>query len=474
MTEWIEFTVVSGDTVNDPPTSHPDYKPTEDPNGDGGTGTGRTPVRLTLSNPQVYANGSNQPAQFINDANLPSDAFMITYKLNGQVVSEYSAAGYYQIEVKLNPLYEVDYELVSSNFMYIIMPGGGGTPNPNPTPGDGTGNNPTNGTIVSYVPIILSGVSGVLIVVFLIMSLNNLSAAKAAREKTKKLAAMSYSFAPAGLLGIVLGLSETNWWIIAGILMGLALIMAIFAFMTKGKKKRALEALEEEKERIAEEKEFAKEEKQRAEMRMMFAAMQQNVQQPQMNYGDMQNMIASAVSSLLPAMQQQMALPPAQDPNTYAPQPDYAARAENEELRAQLAKQQELLNQVLQNQQAQQAYDYEEEPEDDISWLGENDEVISLEESYGALSDEGKRAYYEIGSYIMNKPRTSQNDGRYAVLFKYRGRTVFKLAIKDDAPVLYYPTGSRRSEVRVCDAASLEVAKSMIDRTVMRVDSELN
>ena len=131
------------------------------------------------------------------------------------------------------------------------------------------------------------------------------------------------------------------------------------------------------------------------------------------------------------------------------------------------------MNQVLQNQQAQPAYDYEEEPEDDISWLGESDEVISLEESYGALSDEGKRAYYEIGSYIMNKPRTSQNDGRYAVLFKYRGRTVFKLAIKDDAPVLYYPTGSRRSEVRVYDAASLEVAKSMIDRTVISVDSRM-
>ena len=469
MTEWIEFTVVSGDTVNDPSTSHPDYKPTEDPNGDGGTGTGRTPVRLTLSNPQVYANGSNQPAQFINDANLPSDAFMITYKLNGQVVSEYSAAGYYQIEVKLNPLYEVDYELVSSNFMYIIMPGGGGTPNPNPTPGDGTGNNPTNGTIVSYVPIILSGVSGVLIVVFLIMSLNNLSAAKAAREKTKKLAAMSYSFAPISLLGIVLGLSETNWWIIAGILMGLALIMEIFAFMTKGKKKRALEALGEEEARIAEEKEYAR----REEMRMMFASMQQNVQQPQFNYealqGSIQGMISSTMQALLPAIQQVQALPPASPDAAYdKPALSSSSQAEIDRLHEQLAKQQELLNQVLQNQQNVPVY--EEEPVDDISWLGESDEMISLEESYGALSDEGKRAYYEIGSYIMNKPGTSQNDGRYAVLFKYRGRTVFKLAIKDDAPVLYYPMGNGRSEVRVYDAASLEMAKSMIDRTVMNVD----
>jgi hypothetical protein len=100
--------------------------------------------------------------------------------------------------------------------------------------------------------------------------------------------------------------------------------------------------------------------------------------------------------------------------------------------------------------------------------------MISLEESYGALSDEGKRAYYEIGSYIMNKPRTSQNDGRYAVLFKYRGKTVFKLCIKDDAPVLYYPLNGGRGEVRIADSASLGTAKSMIDRCVSAVDNELN
>ena len=474
-TEWLRFSIAATDTIIDPSNPNNPFYPSEKPSDPNvGDNTDKTRITVELASDTAQYTGGNLPVTVIC-GELPGDAFIIRYYTqDGQEVLSPSAVGVYRVVVSLSGAYSADYVIDgTTSFVYTITGGNGGD-TPNLNPGDGTGNNPSNGTIVSYVPVILSGVSAVLIVVFLIMSLNNLSAAKAAREKTKKLAAMSYSFAPISLLGIVLGLSETNWWIIAGILMGLALIMAIFAFMTKGKKKRALEALEEEKERIAEEKEFAKEEKQRAEMRMMFAAMQQNVQQPQMNYGDMQNMIASAVSSLLPAMQQQMALPPAQDPNTYAPQPDYAARAENEELRAQLAKQQELLNQVLQNQQAQQAYDYEEEPEDDISWLGENDEVISLEESYGALSDEGKRAYYEIGSYIMNKPRTSQNDGRYAVLFKYRGRTVFKLAIKDDAPVLYYPTGSRRSEVRVCDAASLEVAKSMIDRTVMRVDSELN
>ena len=74
----------------------------------------------------------------------------------------------------------------------------------------------------------------------------------------------------------------------------------------------------------------------------------------------------------------------------------------------------------------------------------------------------------------MNKPRTSQNDGRYAVLFKYRGRTIFKLCIKDDAPVLYYPLNGGRGEVQIADAASLEVAKGMIDRSVSVVDSELN
>ncbi len=369
-------------------------------------------------------------------------------------------------------------------------PNGGGNMGNN---GGNMGNTPSEGFILALIPIILSGISLVLIIVFAVMTLNYNSAAKAATDKAKRLAKISYSFAPAGLLAVTFGLSVSNWWIIAGVLMGLALVMAIVAFTFKGKKRKALLMLEEEQERVAEEKELAKEEKAREEqarrdneLRMMFASMQQNYQQPQMNYGDMQNMIASTVSALLPGLQQQMALPPASPDGVYA-QPAISAAAQIEidglhaqiaQQNAQMAQQREMMEQILQNQQAQQAAInealYEEpEPEDDISWLGENDEVISLEESYGALSDEGKRAYYEIGSYIMNKPRTSQNDGRYAVLFKYRGRTVFKLAIKDDAPVLYYPTGSRRSEVRVYDAASLEVAKSMIDRTVISVDSRM-
>jgi hypothetical protein len=268
--------------------------------------------------------------------------------------------------------------------------------------------------------------------------------------------------------------------------------------LTSKKRKAAELALKREQARIAEEKEFAREEEQLRreeqmreeqrrrdeEFKMMFAAMQQS-NSGSMHYEDMQNMIASTVSALLPAMQQQMALPPAQSDMSGYAQPGYvspeaemlrAQMAQQQELmaqqQAQMAQQQELINQLLQNQQAP-VYE-EEEPEDDISWLGGNDEIISLEESYGALSDEGKRAYYEIGSYIMNKPRTSQNDGRYAVLFKYRGRTVFKLAIKDDAPVLYYPLNGGRGEVRIADPASLGTAKSMIDRTVMSVDGELN
>ncbi len=361
----------------------------------------------------------------------------------------------------------------------------------NPNGGDNAGNNGSGNTISSLIQIILSGVSLLLIAVFTVMTLNYHSAAKNAIAKTKQLAQVSYSFAPLGLLAPALGISDSNWWIIAGVLMGLALVMGIVAFAFRGKKIKAMQMLEEEQKCVAEEKEYARREEDKREareeqarrdneMRMMFASMQQNYQQPQFNYealqGSIQGMISSTVQALLPAIQQVQALPPAQsDPGVYA-MPNPEADALREQLAAQeqrMAQQQELLNKILENQQNYVMPLYEEEPEDDISWLGENDEVVSLEESYGALSDEGKRAYYEIGSYIMNKPRTSQNDGRYAVLFKYRGRTVFKLAIKEDAPVLYYPTGSRRSEVRVYDAASLEVAKSMIDRTVISVDSRM-
>ena len=89
--------------------------------------------------------------------------------------------------------------------------------------------------------------------------------------------------------------------------------------------------------------------------------------------------------------------------------------------------------------------------------------------------DEAKRSYYEIGSYIMSKPRVNQNDGKYAVLFKYRGKTLFKLCIKDDAPVLFYMTESGAKEaLRLADSATLSAAKAVIDQCVMRRDRELS
>ena len=355
-----------------------------------------------------------------------------------------------------------------------------------------------------------------LIIVFLSMTLNYVSVVKNATEKRKKLAQISYSVSPVGLLALLFGISETNWWIVAGVLMGVALVMAIVMFMYRGKSKKALALLEEEKERVEQEKEYAKEERQRMEqqrrdeeMKMMFAAMQQN-SQSQMQYGDMRSMLAETVSALLPAIQQMQALPPAaSDPSAYAnppyaqppqydaaPQyappvqqpytpPQYAQPApasnETDALRAQIAQQQELLNQILQNQQQQQTQqnvyqkpEYQEAYADDLSWLGDNDEINSLEMLYGNLSDERKMYYYEIGSYIMNKPRTVQNDGKYAVLFKYRGKTLFKLCIANDAPVLYYPSGNGgRDEIQIVNASILETAKAMIDRLLMKTDQEM-
>ena len=434
--------------------------------------------------------------------------------------------GNYTAEVSLNAAGQMQYHLkgdLSCPYSIILNEKGEGK-NPGasgPDEGDNPGNNTLSG--IPLWQLIVGGVSALLFVICTLKSYGEYNKAKAAKKETKQLASQSYyGIVPLPLLAMgagvkFWGLEETPWTIIALVAAGLFLISAATLFVMTKKRKKAELALAREQARIAEEKELAKEEEQmrreeeqrlreeqmRAEMReeqarrdnefkMMFAAMQQNYQQPQMQYGDMQNMIASTISALLPAMQQQMALPPAQgDQSAYsAPQPNYGApnygapNNEAEELRAmmaqqqaQMAQQQELINQLLQNQQAQQnapAYDYEEEPVDDISWLGESDEVVSLEESYGALSDEEKRAYYDIGSYIMSKPQVSQNDGRYAVLFKYRGRTLFKLAIKDGAPVLYYPLNGGRGEVSIADPASLETAKSMIDRSVSMIDSQLN
>ena len=141
---------------------------------------------------------------------------------------------------------------------------------------------------------------------------------------------------------------------------------------------------------------------------------------------------------------------------------------------AQMAQQQELINQLLQNQQAQQSAPAAAPVQEEAFWTVEGEEIVSLEELYGKLSDDAKRGYYEIGSYIMNKPQTSQNDGKYAVLFKYRGKTLFKLCIKNDAPVLYYPAeNGGRAEVLIVDAAALEVAKSIVDVHIAKTDSEM-
>ena len=91
------------------------------------------------------------------------------------------------------------------------------------------------------------------------------------------------------------------------------------------------------------------------------------------------------------------------------------------------------------------------------------------------MSEDAKRCYYDIGSYIMTKQKVAQNDGNYAVLFKYRGKTLFKLCIKGDAPVLFYTTDSgARESIRLADNAGLNAAKSAVDMSVMRRDRELS
>ncbi len=179
-----------------------------------------------------------------------------------------------------------------------------------------------------------------------------------------------------------------------------------------------------------------------------------------MQYDDMRSLLAETVTALLPGLQQQQAaLPPAQ--------------SENDELRAQVAQQQEMINQLMQQQAAaaqapasgyaEPAANYYEE-DDGASVFGNDGESVSLEELYGKLSDDAKRLYYEIGGYIMSKPETMQNDGKYAVLFKYRGKTLFKLCIKNDMPVLYYALGNgSKSEVPISDPSALEMAKNIVD-----------
>ncbi len=371
-------------------------------------------------------------------------------------------------------------------------------------PGGSDGENPITGTIeLPLWQLIVGGVSAVLFLICSAKAMGELGKYKAAKKEAKELASVSYtvtySFAPLSLLAIsFLGASETVWTAVACAALGLFLL-SLAAMLILGKKRKAAELIvRREKARIEEEKEYARQEEQlrreeqmRAEQqrrdeefKMMFAAMQQNYQQPQMQYDDMRSLLAETVSALLPAMSQMQALPPAQsDANAYgAPQPQpqqgYGAQqSEVDDLRAQMAQQQELINQLLQQNQAQaaaQAYDEAAAAADEAFWIDESEKIVSLEELYGKLSDDAKRCYYEIGSYIMNKPQTMQNDGKYAVLFKYRGKTLFKLCIKEDAPVLYYSTDDGgKSEVKINSPETLEAARKIVDLRIAQTDSTM-
>ncbi|MDE6411216.1 MAG: hypothetical protein K2L02_01585, partial [Clostridia bacterium] len=175
-TEWFEFEVKSGDKLTDPSTSLPAFTPSTDPNGDGsGTTSGKTPIWIRPTYDKV--NG----VQIENQFGWDNNAFTITYILDGRVVPNCNAAGTYFVEISLDSnSYTID-KNSQTTLQFTVETGdvsGGTTTTPDGNGGkdDGTGNNPSDATIVSYLPLILSGVSLVLIVVFLIMTLNNLSA----------------------------------------------------------------------------------------------------------------------------------------------------------------------------------------------------------------------------------------------------------------------------------------------------------
>ena len=61
------------------------------------------------------------------------------------------------------------------------------------------------------------------------------------------------------------------------------------------------------------------------------------------------------------------------------------------------------------------------------------------------------------------------------MLFKYRGRTLFKLFIKNNAPILAYVLDNNsQEEVIIDDESALDDAKQIVNMRMKRVDRELN
>ena len=241
-----------------------------------------------------------------------------TYKVIAKIKSEYRG-NYEFVDIEGNVLTEPS-ESGEYEFKYddgSEEPGNPDDPNTPVNPDDP--NNPDNpnnpeeptdepkpGTTIDDIldkvkdlplwQLIASGISIILTIAFLSKTASN----ESKRKKAKKVMEKKYNtFYATAFLGI----SVTNWTVIASVLMGSAVLSLIFMVISQKRRNKAEEELEDAKEEYAKHRE-----------EMMFMRMNGNGNMQGQNYGysaqpavgieDMRCMINDAVSAMLPNVQQ--------------------------------------------------------------------------------------------------------------------------------------------------------------------------
>ncbi|MDE7337206.1 MAG: hypothetical protein K2N32_03740, partial [Clostridia bacterium] len=212
--------------------------------------------------------------------------------------------------------------------------------------------------------LIASVISIILIIAFLSKTASN----ESKRKKTKKVMEKKYNTFYAAAF---LGLSVTNWTVIASVLMGVAVLTFVFMLISQKRRNKAEEELEDARDEFERNKEESKDRHRDEDLKMILMSMlggnagnMQNGQgqqgyayagQPAVGMEEMRSMINEAVTALLPNVQQ------------YLPQ----QASTNDELVQKLIEQNEKLMQKLSEQQP-----VERVIEKEVASANNNDEAI--------------------------------------------------------------------------------------------------
>ncbi len=421
-----------------------------------------------------------------------------------------TAGGRYKVTAKLKGALAQNYvlDLSTSTQSYRIVGGEDATA----APGTTTHNGPDESNLkdIPLWQLIVGGVSAVLIVVFTILTVNFSSARKRADEKRKKLAQVTYSAVP--LLPLIMvtkwGLPEIVWTVGALVLLAGAIAMAIVALIFRKKNAVAQEALAEEEHRIEVEKAAsavrdAKEEQRRKDeqFKQMFAGMNRGF----VGGGNFEAMPAGEEVFEIEEGDEMEALPSAEP--SYDKLEDVISRQKKVMSRLKggaspdsVMEERDELRRIVEEADAEQEGMGFDEKFDELrstvkrqnnaidkfiselksrgrtssgagAGAGAANGRIPFAEAYKNLGGQVKMLYADLGKFILSQNNMEQVEGTYSLMIKYKGKSLFKMYIKNGSPYLcYINDNGAQSEICVNSQQALAQAKQVVAMRIKRAD----